>query len=250
MPEAVPAYARIAAELRAAISSGDLQPGDKLPSETKLMAQYGVSRTVAKWAIAQLKSDGLVEGRSGSGVYVRRIRRLTRHGHGRDQRTTPGSTSPFARDAAAAGHQGGWEHRSERATADLETARRLAIEPGAPIMSTRYVFHADGEPIQMSWSREPLAITGGTPIEWPEDGQAVGVVARFDAIGVRIDLNEERVTGRAASSVEVAALKLPTRGAHVLVVTRTYYAEGLPVETADIVLPRERYDLVYRMPVD
>jgi GntR family transcriptional regulator len=55
-------------DLRAQIVSGDLSPGAKLPSETKLMHQYDVSRTVAKWAISVLKGEGLVEGRAGSGV--------------------------------------------------------------------------------------------------------------------------------------------------------------------------------------
>jgi DNA-binding GntR family transcriptional regulator len=250
MPEAVHAYIRIAADLRAAIASGALQPGDKLPSETQLMKQYGVSRTVAKWAISDLKAQGLVEGRKGSGVYVRRVRRLLRYGHARDQRTAPGSTSPFARDAARAGHRGSWQHHSERTSADVATARRLGVEPGAPVMSTRYVFLADGEPIQLSWSREPLSLTAGTPIEWPEDGGPAGVVARFDLIGVRIDMTLEHVTARSATPNEIELLRLPTRGSFVLVVERTYLAGDLPVETADIIFPSDRYELVYRTPLD
>ena len=82
MPE-TPAYLRIAGDLRAAILSGALEPGAKLPSETKLMAQYGVSRTVAKWAVSVLKGEGIVEGRRGSGTFVRSVPRLVRHAHGR-----------------------------------------------------------------------------------------------------------------------------------------------------------------------
>jgi DNA-binding GntR family transcriptional regulator len=249
MPE-TPAYLRIAAELRARIIAGDLSPGAKLPSETRLMAEHGVSRTVAKWAIAALKADGLVEGRAGSGVYVRDVRRMVRYGHGRDQRAMPGSTSPFARDAEAAGHAGTWRHESEHVQADEETARRLDVEPSAPVMSTRYVFLADGTPIQLSWSREPLAVTGGTSVEWPEDGAAVGVVARMDAIGVRITASEERITARPPVSTEVAALGLPARAPMVFVIARTYYAGDRPVETADIVIPLDRYELVYRQPID
>jgi DNA-binding GntR family transcriptional regulator len=252
MPEhtELPAYLHVAAELRARITSGELAPGDKLPTETQIIATYGVSRTVAKWAISVLKGDGLVEGRRGSGVYVRQVRRLTRHGQGRSQRTSPGSTSPFARDAADSGHRGSWDHQSAHAVADLDIAHRLGIEPRDPVMVTRYVFRADGEPIQMSTSYEPLAITGGTPVEWPEDGAAVGVVARMDAIGVRIDDSEERVTARAAQPHEAEALSLPQRGAYVLVVQRSYFAAGRAVETADIVFPGDRYELVYRVPID
>ncbi|MFI6332900.1 GntR family transcriptional regulator [Micromonospora chersina] len=249
MSKATPAYLAIAAELRAAILAGDLAAGAKLPSETQLMAQHGVSRTVAKWAISVLKGEGLVDGRAGSGVYVRDARRLVRHAHGRDMRAGAGPTSPFARDTARAGQQGTWEHDSRREEADARIAGRLAVDPGAPVMRTAYRFLADGEPIQLSTSYEPLHLTGGTAVEWPEDGAAVGVVARMDAIGVHVDEFVERVSLRAALDTEVAALALPAR-ASVLTIERTYYAAGLPVETADIVLPGGRYDLVYRIPVD
>ncbi|WP_433128598.1 GntR family transcriptional regulator [Micromonospora sp. CA-240977] len=245
-----PAYLAIAAELRAEIQSGALAAGEKLPSETTLMTRFSVSRTVAKWAISVLKGEGLVQGRPGSGVYVRSARRLVRHAHGRDMRGGPGPTSPFARDAARAGQLATWEHDSRHDLADDPIAVRLGIEQGAPVMRTAYRFLSDGEPIQLSTSYEPLSITGGTPVEWPEAGTAVGVVARMDAIGVHVDEFEERISSRPATAVEAEALGLPGRPADVYEITRTYYAAGVPVETADIVLPRGRYELVYRIRVD
>jgi DNA-binding GntR family transcriptional regulator len=244
-----PAYLRIAADLRASILSGRLAPDAKLPSETQLMTQYGVSRTVTKWAVSVLKGEGLVEGRRGSGTYVRSVRRLVRYTHGREQRSVSGPTSPFERDAAKGGQEGTWRYHSAHDEADVDTARRLGVEPGAPVMSTRYVFLGDGEPIQLSHSREPLAITGGTPVEWPEAGSTVGVVSRMDAIGVHVDQSVERVTARPATRGEAQELKLPARAPLVFVIERTYYAGGLPVETADIVIPVDRYELVYRIPV-
>lgn len=249
MPVEEPAYLRIAADLRARILAGEFAPGDKIPTETRLMAMYGVSRTPCKMAISELKRDGLVEGRRGSGVYVREIRRLIRRSAWRDIRSPGGTTSPFARDAESAGRTGRWDHESQPMPADLETARRLAIEPGDPVMSSRYVFYADGDPVQMAHSREPLAITGGTPVEWPEEGAAVGVVARFDVIGIHIDEAVEEIYPRLAHPHEIDALRLPKRGGFVIVIERIYYAQGRPVETADIVLQGDRYRLQYRLPI-
>lgn len=116
-------------------------------------------------------------------------------------------------------------------------------------MRTAYRFLADDEPIQLSTSWEPLAITAGTPVEWPEAGDAVGVVARLDSINVRIDEFEERLTDRPALPDEMEALALTPTSATVWVIERTYYAAGVPTETATIVLPRGRYELVYRVPV-
>ena len=115
-----PAYLAIAADLRAAILSGELPAGAKLPSESGLMRQYDVSRTVAKWAIAVLKGVGIVEGRAGSGVYVRDTTRLVRHARGRDVRSADGPTSPYARDAAE--HFWPWNSMEPRVRAVLRIA--------------------------------------------------------------------------------------------------------------------------------
>lgn len=63
-------YQRIAADIRAQIVAGVLKPGDKLPSTRELCAQYEVSTTVVRLAVLVLRSEGLVEGISGKGVYV------------------------------------------------------------------------------------------------------------------------------------------------------------------------------------
>jgi GntR family transcriptional regulator, transcriptional repressor for pyruvate dehydrogenase complex len=61
-------------DLRRMIIDGELSPGDKLPSEAGLTAQYDVSRTVIREAIATLRADGLLEARHGVGVFVGRNR--------------------------------------------------------------------------------------------------------------------------------------------------------------------------------
>jgi len=61
---------RLAAELRQRIDGGALQPGDRLPTELALAAQYSVSRTVVREAVSRLRSMGLLVARQGSGVFV------------------------------------------------------------------------------------------------------------------------------------------------------------------------------------
>lgn len=62
---------KVIAGLRQQIEAGALKPGDKLPTEPRLIEQFGVSRTVIREAVASLRADGLVEPRHGVGVFVR-----------------------------------------------------------------------------------------------------------------------------------------------------------------------------------
>lgn len=60
----------IARELERRIGSGEFPVGSKLPSERELSVEYAVSRPVVREALSQLKLEGLIEARAGSGVYV------------------------------------------------------------------------------------------------------------------------------------------------------------------------------------
>jgi len=62
----------IAQQLRDRILNETLSPGQRLPTEQALGAQFGVSRNVVREAIARLKLTGLVETRHGVGTFVKR----------------------------------------------------------------------------------------------------------------------------------------------------------------------------------
>jgi DNA-binding FadR family transcriptional regulator len=60
----------VADTLRARLTEGKLHAGQRLPAETRLTHEFGVSRTVVREALAALAADGLVEARQGAGVFV------------------------------------------------------------------------------------------------------------------------------------------------------------------------------------
>lgn len=64
-------YRRIAADLREKIEREELRPGELLPSEAALTAQYGVSRWTARQALIELQGAGLVDAVHGKGRFVR-----------------------------------------------------------------------------------------------------------------------------------------------------------------------------------
>lgn len=61
----------VAENLRNLVDTGTLKPGDKLPTETMLCAQFGVSRTTLREAIQMLRTSGLLDVCPGRGSFVR-----------------------------------------------------------------------------------------------------------------------------------------------------------------------------------
>ncbi|MFD8610156.1 GntR family transcriptional regulator [Streptomyces sp. NPDC059631] len=243
-----PAYLRVAGDLRKKIVDGSLPPHTRLPSQARIREEYGVSDTVALEARKVLMAEGLVEGRSGSGTYVRERpapRRVARSGY-----RPVGGATPFRQEQAAADARGTWESRSAQTEAGGAIADRLGIKPGDRVMRTRYVFRDAGEPMMLSTSWEPLALTGRTPVMLPEEGPlgGMGVVERMRAIDIVVDNVTEEVGARPGLAEELLTLG-GVPGHVVVVVQRTFYASGRAVETADVVIPADRYRVAYHLPV-
>lgn len=69
----LPAYAQLADILRAGISRGDYPPGDRLPSESALAKDHGVSAMTARQAVSVLEEEGLIRRVQGKGTFVRKV---------------------------------------------------------------------------------------------------------------------------------------------------------------------------------
>ncbi len=72
-----PLYQQVLEDIKAQISSGTYQSGDKLPSEAELSAMYSVSRVTIRRAIEELSSEGYLTSRQGKGTFVN-TRKMTR----------------------------------------------------------------------------------------------------------------------------------------------------------------------------
>ncbi|MEV0614051.1 UTRA domain-containing protein [Nonomuraea sp. NPDC050404] len=157
--------------------------------------------------------------------------------------------SPFAAEMAAQGQAGTWSYDSRTASAPPEIRRRLGLDESAEdldVIRTRYVFRGDDRPVMLSTTWEPLGMTRGTPIVLPEDGPHAGkgVVERMRQIGVQVTHAAEVVSARNATVEEAKQLDLRAP-AIVLTIERTYYADTRPIETADIIIPADRYQVLY-----
>jgi GntR family transcriptional regulator len=254
-----PVYLRVLEDLRMRIREGVLEPGARVPSRNAIIARYGVGETAAKHALQALATEGLIEARAGSGSYVRKVPAARHLEH--DRLHFPGS--PFGIDESGSPADGmllpdrpsarfvAWEHHTELIAPPVHIARRLGSAAAAALVTaTRYLMTADGQPVQLATSYEPAGLTEGTAVALPEQGPFAGrgVIERMGAIGIEVDQVLEELSVRICLLAEAAALAIPA-GSAVIAIERLHLSGGQPVETADIVIPAEKYRLRYRFGV-
>lgn len=251
-----PRYRQIAKEYRQKIVNGELHDGDKLPSESQLCERHNVSTITARSAVKLLREWGLAYGMKGKGVFVRRPAQLTRIA---PQRYFRGQQArAYVREAEASAVGLDVQHQTTRTTAPAEVAARLGIADGDPVVLTRYFIRMGNppQPVTISASWEPLALTGGTDIELPHEGPLAnqGIVPRFDHIGLHVNEVEEILHIRNATAEEARRLELPA-SRPVAEITQTFRMastgvnDDIAVETADIVFAADRYELRYVMEI-
>ena len=68
-----PLYAQIAARIRMAVASGDLVPGDSLPSVRVLSRTLRVNPATVSQAYRDLAADGFAETRHGHGTFIQEV---------------------------------------------------------------------------------------------------------------------------------------------------------------------------------
>ncbi|WP_221357628.1 GntR family transcriptional regulator [Streptomyces beigongshangae] len=250
MPEQPP-YLRVADELRRRITEHVWEPGDRLPSRAQIGQEFGVGENVVRRAQELLISQGVLEGRAGSGTYVAEPQQRVRVVRSPAREQSDGS--PFRADMRALGKLGDWESRTDaKVLAPADIAARLGIAEGALCVRTSYEFLADSRPVQLSTSWEPYDLTAGTLVVLPEGGPhaGAGVVNRMAAIGITVSHAVEQLEPRQVTAEEASLLGVP-KTALVTHIRRTYYSDqGRPVETADIVVPAAHCEIVYEIPIN
>jgi GntR family transcriptional regulator len=185
-------YQWVADALRKGISSGRYQPGDKLPSEGGLAKEFKVSRVTARLAIAQLRGEGLIHSRVGSGVVVAPPRRLSND-------ILRGFA--FYRALERQGLQAAVTTSITRAPASEEVAEALKVEVGAQVLVHERLTRAEGgKPIFLATNFFPLFVVEAAPQLESEStsgltrwvGQAFGELYGEDVLDARMPTPEEQ----------------------------------------------------------
>jgi DNA-binding GntR family transcriptional regulator len=222
----VPLYYQVATAVDAAITSGQLQPGEFLENEVALATRLGISRPTARQALQDLVDRGRLMRKRGVGTQVApaRIHR-------------PVELTSLFDDLAKDGRRPttqllAWEIKP----AAQDIARALEIPEGADVAHIRRLRLADGEPLAVMSNYVPQAFAPNA-----DELSAGGFYDALRAHGAVPKVAHQRIGARIATSAEAKMLDEPPRAA-LLTMERTAYNDaGAAIEFGRHIYRASRY---------
>lgn len=216
-------HEQVADALRRLITAGTLAVGQRLPPETHLSVQYGVSTPTLREALEVLRAEGLIAKFQGRGNFVRRP----------PERFTYPSSTKAARTTVS----------SAATTATGHLAGRLGLAEGAPLTEYACLTHLDDSPEALTHvyvPRTAAPLTNASP--WGDD--------LVIATGVPVTTSIDQVTARFPTTAEAQSLRIGTR-MPVLTIERVFTtADGQAVAYALLVIPGDRAEVALVTPID
>ncbi|MEV5436095.1 GntR family transcriptional regulator [Streptomyces sp. NPDC052682] len=223
----------IADDLRRQITTGEVKPGARLPSEADLADRYKVSTTTLRSALAVLQGEGLVEKIHGKGNFVRRsLRKIVYVGGW-------GTLDPWTAAEAAMRVT----VRTTTVQADGHLTTLLRVPTGSPVAEFFCISHEGDSPhglarIYIPRDLAPAGVLG-------DDSPWRNTATRFAVLGSAPATVRETVCARPPTPDEASTLRIgPTASA--LAITRVATdSTGRVVEAALLVFPGDRADAVF-----
>ncbi len=224
-----PRYQQLKDLIIGRISTGDLRPSDRVPSENELVEAMNVSRMTANRALRELDNEGYVERIAGRGTFVSDFRsqsHLLEVQNIADEIHSRGHTHSSVVVRQSCQHARG------------EVARALHVEQGTDVFHLLLVHCENGSPIQVE-DRHVLA--NFAPECLQQDFAATTPSAYLTSIAP-LQEAEQVVRAEMPNAAVRQHLDIP-EGEPALVVIRRTWSKGCPVTFARLHHPGSRYEL-------
>ncbi|MBL3687837.1 GntR family transcriptional regulator [Leucobacter zeae] len=221
MTENAPLHVQLYDEMIHRIRTGVWQPGDRVPSEKSLVAEFGTSRGPVRQALSTLRSEGMISGGRGAPPRV--------------QRTAPAQSFDTFMSFTEWAHELGLEPgqrviEAGRRPATEDIARELQVLPESPVVEIIRVRYLDEKPAMLERSLFPFDV--GRPL-LSADLDGGSLYATLCSLGIVPVRARHVIDAIAAHPLEVEQLRVAP-GAPLLRVRRIAYDEhGAIIETAD-----------------
>lgn len=240
-------YQQVASELRRAIYSGDLGPGDQLPTEEELRQRHGVSRNTVRLALGELVNEGLVTRAPRRGTVVRDRRPLLIFPQ-RELEPQPAGEliEAFASAVKLEGREPSQDIQITIVNPVEEIASRLGLADGEEAVVRRRLRFVDGQPFNTNDSYFPRWLVGNSEIARPGDIKR-GANRVLEELGHAQVRMVDDIWARMPNQEEAERLQLEL-GTPVLVYVRVGYDRSdTPVRVAVSVLPADKHLIRYEL---
>jgi GntR family histidine utilization transcriptional repressor len=229
MSDRKPRYQELKDLVITQISSGQLRPHDRVPSENELVERMGVSRMTANRALRELTDEGYVERIAGRGTFVSDYR----------SRSHMLEVHNIADEIEQRGHRHTCDvlrHSLQHARGEI--ARALDVAQGTDVFHLLLVHFENGVPIQVE-DRHILAEFA--PGCADHDFGSVTPGAYLTSIA-QLQEAEQVVRAQLPNAAVRRHLQMPENEPCLVVMRRTW-AHGRPVTFARLHHPGSRYEL-------
>lgn len=228
-----PLHAQLRDAILAAIASGDWAPDARIASERELCDRYGVSRTTARRAVADLVYEGVLVAVGGKGTFVR---------GGRPLRQELQPLVGFAQDLA---EQGLDVHARvldlSRIEADATLAAALDLRPASPVVRLRRLRLSGDTALAIQTSCLPEHLCPGL-LRLPFERRSLYTTLR-DEYGLHLVEGSTVIHAARATPEEGRLLGLDDGGAVLRTTQTTRLASGEVIERCDACFPGDRFQL-------
>lgn len=211
------------------IQDGSLRPGDRLPSEHELVAQFGISRMTVNRALRELVEQGRIVRVAGVGSFV--------------AETKPQSTLLQIANLESEIRQRGHDYRCdllvvERVTATLDIAAALDLRTSGSVFHSVCVHLEDGLPIQL----EDRYVNPRVVPDYAQQDFTRTQPSEYLVRTVPFDEIEHVVDAVLPSAEQAARLQIDP-AQPCLLLTRRTWTRGVPVTLVRCLHPANRYRL-------
>jgi GntR family transcriptional regulator len=234
-----PLYAQIVTTIQDRITAGVYGPGEVIPSEPVLQAEFGASRPTVVRALGVLQQDGWIVAEKGRGRFVRRSHSVDPHQSAGAGRTALGVEKMTGVRVLTVGP----------VAAPTRAAVALHLTQGEPVWARTRLVTAAREPVQLVTVYTPVDLAEGTQLARTTP-LTVDPLAHLAAVkGVRFDYATDRIGARTPTAEEARLLDLDRRDILLTVLAIAYDTTGTPRVAADATIPATRMDLEDTFPL-
>jgi GntR family transcriptional regulator len=216
----IPYYIQLIGILKESIENGELETGQRLPSEPELCHIYGVSRTVIRQTLQEMAYQGLIERKKGKGTFIT--------GPKINERFVQ-KLSGFYQDMIDRGYKVHTQVlRNEVIPATDKVAECLKIDVNAPVYCVDRLRFVNDEPIVLVTTYLPGDKVPGLE-KFDLGNQSLYAVLERE-FGIVLSHGRRTIEAALASKHEASMMNIKEGDPMIVLNSITYLEDGAPIE--------------------